>query len=253
MPANILLIDEDKNRRDSVQLILKSSDYLVVVAADCADALALLAEKKFDLILLDISLPDRSGFRVLEFLEKNQIASNVMVITGTTSLANVIRTATPGARDYITRPISRNDLLKSIEHALSERSEANLKLQIVRAGDFINSTPTGDLDMAASKQGLAQIAAAGVGLENYRVLIDLRDVKSRLTTADIYELAYELADYGETFRRKTAVLARPDEDLGQATFFETAAHNRGFKVKTFTVFEDAIFWLSSITQLSEEK
>jgi response regulator RpfG family c-di-GMP phosphodiesterase len=176
-----------------------------------------------------------------------------MVITGTMGLANVMRSATPGARDYITKPISPNDLLKSIAHVLSERSESNLKLQIVKAGDFISSTPTGDLDMKASKEGLAQIAAAGTHLRDYKVLIDLRDVKSKLSTADIYELAYELADYGETFRRKTAVLARPDEDLDQATFFENAAQNRGFKVRAFTVFENAILWLSSITQLTEDK
>jgi DNA-binding response OmpR family regulator len=253
MPANILLIDEDQSRRESVQLILKSSDYLVVVATDCRDALTVLAGRQFDLILLDITLPDRSGFGVLEFLENNHIATKVMVITGTTTLANVMRSATPGARDYVTKPISPTDLLKSIAHILSERSQPNVRLQIVRAGEFINSTPTGDLDMKASKEGLAQIAAAGTDLRDYKVLIDLRDVNSKLSTADIYELAYELADYGETFRRKTAVLARPDEDLDQAKFFEDAAQNRGFKVKTFTVFEDAVLWLSSITQLTEDK
>jgi hypothetical protein len=140
------------------------------------------------------------------------------------------------------------DLRDSVEHVLSDRSQTDLTLQIIKAGDFIKSTPTGDLDMKASKQGLAQIAATGTTLQDYTVLIDLRGVKSRLSTTDIFELAAELVEYGETFRGKTAVLVRAEEDIGQATFFENVAQNRGFKVRAFSVFEDAIIWLSNITQ-----
>lgn len=252
MAVKILLVDYDKDRRDSVQVILKSSGYLVVEAADCENAFSLLASERFDLILLDITLPDKSGFRVLEFLKENHVTSKVIVITGTVGLEDAIKSAIPGTRDYVTKPYNPNDLLKSIEHVLSDRSQTNLKLQIIKAGDFIKSTPAGDLDMNASRQGLAQIAAAGTDLQDYTVFIDLRDVKSRLSKTDIYVLASELVEFGKTFRRKTAVLARADEDFGQATFFEDAAQHRGFRVKAFTVFEDAIIWLSSITQLTED-
>ena len=253
MAGKILLVDDDKDLRDVVRVILDSSGYLVVEAADCEHALSLLASERFDLILLDIALPDRSGFRVLEFVRENHIAAKVIMITGTVGLENAIKSTSLGARDYITKPYNPNYLLKSIEHILSDRSETNLKLQIIKAGDFIKSTPTGELDMKASKEGLAQIAATGADLQDYTVLIDLRDVTSRLSATDIYELASDLVKYGETFRRKTAVLARADEDIDQATFFENVAQNQGFKVRAFTVFEDAILWLSSITQLTEDQ
>jgi DNA-binding response OmpR family regulator len=253
MAARILLIDDDKDRSDSVRELLKPGGYLVVDAHDRGKALSLLAREKFDLILLDITLPDTSGFRVLEFLEKNHIATRVMVITGTVGVVDVVRGATPGARDQVTKPYAPADLLKSIEHVLSDRSRTDLKLQIIKAGDFIKSTPTGELDMKVSKQGFAQIDAAGNELQVYTVLIDLRDVKSHLSIANIQELASDLLNYGATFRRKTALLVRPDKDIEQARFFEMAAQNRGFEVKTFTVFEDAIVWLSSITQLTEDQ
>jgi DNA-binding response OmpR family regulator len=253
MAAKILLVGDNKDRRDSVGVILKSDVKLAVEAADCENALSLLANEKFDLVLVDITLPDKSGFRILKFLEENHIASKVMVITGTVGVANVIRSAIPGAQEYITKAYSPDDILKSIEHVLSDRSETDLKIQIIKAGDFIKSTPTGDLDMKASEQGLAQIAATGTDLQGYTVLIDLRDIKSRLSTAQIYQLASELATYGKTFRRKTAVLARADEDFDQAMFFENAAQNRGFRVRAFTVFEDAIVWLSNITQPTEDQ
>jgi DNA-binding response OmpR family regulator len=253
MAARILLVENDKDRRDSVQELLKPSGYLVVEAVDHEKALSLLASERFDLVLLDITLPDKSGFGVLEFLEKNHIASKVMVVTGTVGLANVITSSTPGAQEQITKPFAPADLLKSIEHVLSDRSQTNLKLQIIKAGDFIRSTPSGELDMKASKQGFAQIDAAGNELHVYTVLIDLRDVNSHLSIANIEELASDLLNYGSTFRRKTALLVRADKDIEQARFFEMAAQNRGFDVKTFTVFEEAIIWLSSITQLTEDQ
>jgi DNA-binding response OmpR family regulator len=253
MAARILLVESNKDRRDSVQELLKPSGYMVVEAADHEKALSLLASEKFDLVLLDITLPDKSGLRVLEFLEKNHIATQVMVITGTVGIVNVATSAKPGVPEHTTRPYAPADLLRSIEHVLSDRSRTNLKLQIIKAGDFIKSSPTGELDMKVSKQGFAEIDAAGNELQVYTVLIDLREVTSKLSIADIYDLASGLGEYGDTFRRKTAVLARPDENLAQATFFENAAQNRGFEVKTFTVFEDAIVWLSSITQLTEDQ
>jgi len=253
MAAKILLVDDNGSRRDSVHTFLKSNSSLVVEVTDCSNALFLLATGKFDLILLDITLPDKNGFRVLEFIEKNEIASKVMLITGTVGVANVIQSEIPGGQESVTKPYNPDDLVKSIEHVLSDLSQSNLKIQIIKAGEFISSTPTGDLDMKASKEGLAQIAAIGADLQNYTVLIDLREVKSVLSTAEIHELASELVKYGKTFRRKTAVLARDDKDIDQATFFEDVAQNRGFSVKAFTVFEDAIIWLSTVTQLTEDQ
>jgi DNA-binding response OmpR family regulator len=236
MAARILLVDEDKTRCESVRELLRPGGYLVTEAIDRQKALSILSKEKFDLILLDITIPDKSGFQVLEYLEKNNIASRVMVITGTFGVANVIRGDSPGAEERVTKPYAPTDLLKSIEHVLSDRSKTNLRLQIVKAGDFIKSTPTGELDVKVSKQGLAQINAAAKELRVYTTLIDLRDVKSRLSIGDIYDLVSELGEYGDTFRRKTAVLTRPDDNLTQAAFFENTAQNRGFEVKSCSVF-----------------
>jgi DNA-binding response OmpR family regulator len=250
--AKILLVDDDKDRRDSARVFLMLGGYHVVEAADSKNAFSLLASERFDLILLDITVPDKSGFLVLEFLKEKNLASKVIVITGTVGLENAIKSAAYATPDHVTKPYVADYVLKSIKHIL-DQSQTIPKIQIIKAGDLIKSTPTGDLDMIASKHGLAEIAATGVHLHDYAVLIDLRDVKSRLTTADIYELAFELVKYGETFRRKTAVLAREDEDIDQAMFFEIAAQNRGFDVKTFTVFEEAMNWLSSTTSSGEDQ
>jgi DNA-binding response OmpR family regulator len=252
MAAKILLVDDNEGLRDSVRETMKMSDHLLVEAVDCESALALLACEVFDLVLVDITLPDKSGFEILKYCREKNVACKVIVITGTTKTGNEIKSATLGARDYITKPYDPGYLLKSIDHVLSDQLQPNLKLLIVKGGEFIVSTPSGELDMNTSAEGLAEIAELGSDLQNYVVLIDLRDVKSRLSTSEIYQLATELVKYGETFYRKTAVLARADEDFDQATFFETVARNRGFRVRAFTVFEDSIVWLSRNPQPVEE-
>jgi len=251
MATRILLIDDIKERRDSLRATLVSNAQFTVEAADCTDAISRLKTDNFDLILLDVTLPDKSGFRVLEFLREHHLAGKVIVITGTVELENEIKGSTPGAGDYITKPYNPRYLLMSIEHVLSDKAPSSLRLQIIKAGDFIRSTPAGELDTKGSTAGLDQIAAAGSLLHDYTVLIDLRDVISRMSMSDTFDLAYGLSKYGETFRRKTAVLARADEDMKQATLFEEVAQKRGFDVRAFTVFEDAMYWLSNITLVKE--
>lgn len=243
-----MLVDDEKERRDAVRQLLLTNGYPAVTADDSEHALALLADEKYDLILLDITLPDRNGYNVIEFLRKNRLASRVIVMTGTgtAGMENVILTATLRARDYITKPYNPEYLLKCVEHILSDGAQKNFKIQIIKAGDFIKSTPTGDLDMTMSRQGFAQIASAGIDLEEYTVLIDLRDVTSSLTPVDIFELGENLDAYGQTFRRNTAILVPAAKGLDEATFFEKVALNRGFDVKVFTEYEAAVNWLSSI-------
>lgn len=253
MAARVLLIDEDKERRAAVGLILTSGNYSVVEAAGAERTLFLLANERFDLILLNITPPDRNGFRVLEFLKENHLATKVIVLTGTAKGETTVRNAVPGAREYISRPYNSTYILNFVEHALSGQSQGNLKLQIIKGGDLIKSTASGVLDLKASVEGLVQIAAIGAELRGYNVLIDLRDANSTLSTSDIFELANNLVEYGDTFRRKTALLGRENKENDQSAFFENVAHNRGFNVKGFTEFEDAITWLSSTTPLGEDQ
>ena len=252
MAAKILLIDDDKDVGHIVREILKSSRYIVVEATDNDHAFSLLAQEKFDLILLDITLPEKNGMRVLEFLSEKKIETKVIAITGSKNLEKEITEAIHGVQEYFVKPYNPNYLLLSIEHVLASASPPHLKLQIVKAGDFLKSTPSGDLDLKASTQILAQIASASDHVKDYTVLIDLRDAKSNLSTTDVYNLACELIHYGDAFRRKTAVLTHSIQGKEQAMFFETVAHNQGFNVKAFTVFEEALIWLSVVTPLPKE-
>jgi CheY-like chemotaxis protein len=102
--AKILLVDDDRDRRDSVRRILNSTDYQVVEAADCENAIVLLGKGMFDLILLDFTLPGRSSVRLLEWLKQNQLTTRVIVVDDAPGLESAVKSATLAPRGYIALP-----------------------------------------------------------------------------------------------------------------------------------------------------
>ena len=112
------MVDDDDSLRAVLRGVLMSRGYCIVEAPDCRTALELLRSVKFDVVLLDITLPDRSGFEVLGYVSENQLSCKVIMITGTMGLENAMKSAARGVQDYITKPYTSNYLLRSIEHAL---------------------------------------------------------------------------------------------------------------------------------------
>jgi hypothetical protein len=117
------------------------------------------------------------------------------------------------------------------------------KIKVVTSGDFLEVTPEGVINIATSRQLLVDIARAEHQPVDYDLLIDFRDTKMHMSTIDLYQLASELTQHGDTFRRKVALLVFPGATFDAAEFFETCSHNRGFEVDAFTDFESAMRWL----------
>jgi hypothetical protein len=115
-------------------------------------------------------------------------------------------------------------------------------IRIIRAQEFIVATPEGQLDLERSKSLLMEIGSAGASLTDYEILLDTRKTRSAMSVGDLWFLAAELSSIGRAFARRTAVLC-PREGFDQAAFFALCAKNRGFQVRAFTSFEDAIEWL----------
>ena len=123
------------------------------------------------------------------------------------------------------------------------------KIKVITARDFLEVTPDGIINLTTSRQLLVDIAKAEHHPVDYELLIDFRDTQSHLSMSDVYHLAAELVQYGDTFRRKAALLVLPGANFDLATFFETCSHNRGFSVNAFTDYEKAIHWILSAEDL----
>ena len=125
------------------------------------------------------------------------------------------------------------------------------KIKIVTSRDFLEVTPYGAIDITTSRKLLVDIAKAEHSPADYDLLIDFRDTRWYLSTSEVYQLASELSQHGDTFLRKVAVLILPGLDFKSAAFLATCSHNRGFSVEAFTDFEIAIHWLLSSKNLSK--
>jgi len=117
--VKILLVDDDHDLRGFMRDILTSKGYDVVEAFDYDTAVVHLKRGVFDLALLDITLPGKSGLEILKFVRNNRFGCPVIMVTGTAGLDLAIRSMALGAQDYVTKPLSPNYLLHSVEHALA--------------------------------------------------------------------------------------------------------------------------------------
>jgi len=115
-------------------------------------------------------------------------------------------------------------------------------IRIIHARDFIKATPDGRLDLQESKKLLMEIASASAPSADHQIILDTRKAQLEMSASDLWYLAAELSNLRKAFSRKTAVLC-PLTQFDEAEFFALCAQNRGFRVRAFTSFEDAIEWL----------
>ncbi|MEI7907645.1 MAG: response regulator, partial [Bacteroidota bacterium] len=88
-------------------------------AADGDEAISILEQKSFHLVLLDIKMPRVDGFEVLKFIKEKRPDTKVIMLTGFADLKNAIESKKLGAEDFVSKPYDLVDLLTTIERVLS--------------------------------------------------------------------------------------------------------------------------------------
>ncbi len=118
----LLLVDDDRHVLDSMADWLRSQGYELDASAGYVDALEQMRRKSFELVLADVRLRDGDGFDLLEQCRRNWPGSQVVLMTGYGTPDGAIEAIRAGAFDYITKPLIDDELLMTIERALSQRS-----------------------------------------------------------------------------------------------------------------------------------
>ncbi|KAA0255932.1 MAG: response regulator [Acidobacteria bacterium] len=113
------LVDDEDALRNVLSSELQSEGYSVVSAADGDEAISILQQKSFDLVLLDIKMPRVDGFEVLRFIKERHANTKVIMLTGFADLKNAIESKKLGAEDFVSKPYDLVDLLTTIERVLS--------------------------------------------------------------------------------------------------------------------------------------
>src|SRR5471032_3096176 len=120
----ILLVDDEPRLLASLHELLKDRGYQLYTATCGSEALAQLAKLRFDLILLDLRLPDMSGHEIMDHINRRGIEGDVIVMSGDVGIEAAIGALKRGAYDYLRKPYSHEELLKTMENALQKRKLA---------------------------------------------------------------------------------------------------------------------------------
>lgn len=117
----ILLVEDEQGLRMVVESELARAGYSVEAIGNGLDAIARLSKERFDLAILDVILPGKSGLEVLQFIRDRQMRTRVIMITGMEGLSVAIKAVKLGADDYIPKPFDAEYLLTSVRTVLKPR------------------------------------------------------------------------------------------------------------------------------------
>ena len=120
--ASILLVEDEENLQEALKLNLELEGYDVTCLGDGASALKKVKEEYFDLILLDVMLPELDGFDVSENIRLQNIETPILMLSARSGSADRVTGLKKGADDYLTKPFSMEELLARI-NAIIRRTE----------------------------------------------------------------------------------------------------------------------------------
>ena len=117
MKIKLLLVDDEKDFSESLAERLQLRDFDVKSALNGDDAIKLVSEKEFDVIILDVKMPGKSGIETLKEIKKLNQLSQVIMLTGHATVESAIQGMKLGAYDYIMKPTVTEDLINLINKA----------------------------------------------------------------------------------------------------------------------------------------
>jgi DNA-binding NtrC family response regulator len=140
--GRVLVIDDEPDIRESLEALLSGESYHVDLAANAMEGLKRLESTPYDLVLLDLMMPDKSGMQVLEEVRARDRETPIFMLTAYGSIEVAVQALKQGASDYFSKPWDNEKLLIEIDHMISrrrlERENTELKRALKQRYSFPN-------------------------------------------------------------------------------------------------------------------
>src|SRR5580698_6216071 len=130
----VLLIEDDSATAQSIELMLKAESFNIYTTDLGEEGIDLGKIYDYDIILLDLNLPDMSGFEVLRKLRVSKVNTPILILSGLAGIEDKINGLGFGADDYMTKPFHKAELVARI-HAIVRRSKGHAQ-SVIQAGDL---------------------------------------------------------------------------------------------------------------------
>src|ERR1700730_3781550 len=172
----VLLIEDDSATAHSIELLLKSESFNVYTTDLGEDGVDLGKLYDYDIILLDLNLPDMSGFEVLRSLRVSMVKTPILILSGLAGIGNKVSGLGYGADDYMTKPFHKDELVARI-HAIVRRSKGHAQ-SVIQTGDLVVN-----LDAKTAEVNGARVHLTG---KEYQMLELLSLRKGTTLTKDMF-------------------------------------------------------------------
>ncbi len=145
----VLIVEDDTSTAKSIKLILEAEKFVVDTTDTGEDGLDLGKLYGYDIIILDLKLPDMDGYEVLKKLRSAKIKTPVLILSGETQLDNKIKGLGFGADDYLTKPFNAKELIARIQ-AIVRRSQGHSH-SIIKIGKMTVDLQERKVEVAGKK------------------------------------------------------------------------------------------------------
>jgi two-component system, cell cycle response regulator CtrA len=147
--VRVLLVDDDAAIARSIELMLRIEEINVYRTDLGEEGVDLGKIYDYDIILLDLNLPDISGYEVLRSLRSAKVVTPVLILSGLANIEDKIRGLGLGADDYLSKPFHKDELIARI-HALVRRSKGHAQ-SVIAVGDLIVNLDARNVELRGQK------------------------------------------------------------------------------------------------------
>jgi two-component system cell cycle response regulator CtrA len=145
----VLLIEDDGATAQSIELMLKSESFNVYTTDLGEEGVDLGKLYDYDIILLDLNLPDMSGYEVLRSLRVSKVKTPILILSGLAGIEDKVRGLGFGADDYMTKPFHKDELIARI-HAIVRRSKGHAQ-SVINTGDLVVNLDTKTVEVGGQR------------------------------------------------------------------------------------------------------
>jgi two-component system cell cycle response regulator CtrA len=143
------LIEDDSGTARSIELMLKAESFNVYTADLGEEGVDLAKLYNYDIILLDLNLPDMSGYEVLRTLRVSKVKTPILILSGLAGIEDKVRGLGFGADDYMTKPFQKDELIARIR-AIIRRSKGHAQ-SVVQTGDLVVNLDTKTVQVSGAR------------------------------------------------------------------------------------------------------